>query len=138
VPTAAARPQSWRGAVFTCVAADTDSIIGPYGLAATIRRAFLDELASGKALDQSLGDTDSTFHGITAPVVKMLDWLIGHHPQAAHHVIGEIIGEAERSLEIPRDVTAASIRTALGLESRLPRQARLDFLDRALPPTSRT
>jgi hypothetical protein len=52
----------------------------------------------------------------------MLDWLIGHHPQAAHHTIGEIVGDAERRLEIPRDVTAQSIRTALGLDSRLPRQ----------------
>ncbi|MEW2077170.1 DUF6193 family natural product biosynthesis protein [Streptomyces sp. NPDC013433] len=46
----------------------------------TIRHAFLDELAHGKALNESNGSADSTFHGITAPVAKMLDWLIGHHP----------------------------------------------------------
>ncbi|MFI2511343.1 hypothetical protein [Streptomyces sp. NPDC018972] len=61
-------------------------------------------------------------------MAKMPDWLIGHHPQVAHHVIGEIIGDAERRLDIPRDVTAESIRTALGLDSQLPRQARLEFL----------
>ncbi|MGQ5640805.1 MULTISPECIES: helix-turn-helix transcriptional regulator [unclassified Streptomyces] len=120
------------------VAADTESIIDPYDLATTILHAFLDELSYGKDLDASLGDTSSTFYGITTSVAKMLDWLIGHHPQAAHHIIGEIIGDAERRLEIPREVTAQSIRTALGLDGKLPRQARLDFLDRALPPASHT
>ncbi|MGV4985778.1 helix-turn-helix transcriptional regulator [Streptomyces sp. NRAIS4] len=115
------------------VAADTKNIIDPYDLATTVSHAVLDELASGKDLDSQ---ADSPFYGITTPVIKMLDWLIGHHPQAAHHIIGEIIGEAERRLEIPRDVTAQSIRTGLGLDSRLPRQTRLDFLDRALPPAS--
>ncbi|MFH9040705.1 DUF6193 family natural product biosynthesis protein [Streptomyces sp. NPDC017966] len=94
----------------------------------TIRHAFLDELAHGKALNESNGSADSTFHGITAPVARMLDWLIGHHPQVAPRIIGEIIGDAERRLDIPRDVTAEPIRTALGLDSQLPRQARLEFL----------
>lgn len=78
----------------------------------------------------------ATFYGITTPVTKMLDWLIRHHPRTAHHLISEIIGDAERRLEIPREVSADSIRTALGLDSTLPRQARLDFLERALPPLS--
>ncbi|MFF3335726.1 hypothetical protein ACFYWX_40455 [Streptomyces sp. NPDC002888] len=117
------------------VAADTEGIISPYDLAATVRYAFLDELAYGKELDEATGDTGpTTFYGIVTPVAKMLDWLIGHHPLAAHHVIGEIIGDAERRLEIPRDVTAESIRTALGLDSQLPRQTRLEFLKRVLPP----
>ncbi|MFD7407771.1 hypothetical protein ACFV7R_35090 [Streptomyces sp. NPDC059866] len=118
------------------VAADTEAIIDPHDLAATVRHAFLDELVTGKDLDEATGDTGpTTFYGITTPVAKMLDWLIGHHPRAAHYTIGEIIGDAERRLGIPRDVTAETIRTALGLDSQLPRQTRLDFLDRALPPT---
>jgi hypothetical protein len=48
-------------------------------------------------------------------------------------VIGEIIGDAERRLAIPRDVSAESIRTALGLDSTLPRPIQLEFLERALP-----
>lgn len=117
------------------VAADTDSIIATHDLAATVRHAFLDESASGKELDQATGTTGpTTFYGIATPVVHMLDRLIRHHPRTAHHLIGEIIGDAERRLDIPRDVRADSIRTALGLASKLPRQACLDFLERALPP----
>ncbi|WP_405541153.1 hypothetical protein [Streptomyces phaeochromogenes] len=40
-------------------------------------------------------------------------------------------------MDTPRDVSAQSIRTALGLDSKLPRQTLLDFLERALPPASR-
>ncbi|MFE4369628.1 hypothetical protein ACFRMN_15600 [Streptomyces sp. NPDC056835] len=120
------------------VATDTDSIIDVHDLAVTVRHAVLDEFAYGKKLDESLGDTGpTTFYGITTPVTKMLDWIIRHHPRTAHHLIGEIIGDAEQRLEIPRDASADSIRTALGLDSALPRQARLDFLERALPPASR-
>ncbi|MBZ9645759.1 hypothetical protein [Streptomyces sp. PSKA30] len=76
------------------VGADTETIIDPHDLAATIRHAFLDELASGKSLDEATGDTGpTTFYGMTTPVAKMLDWLIGHHPRTAHHTIGEIIGK---------------------------------------------
>ncbi|MFI1508223.1 hypothetical protein [Streptomyces sp. NPDC020597] len=118
------------------VAADTDTIIDAHDLATTVVHAVLDELAYGKELDSSVGEP-ATFYGITTPVTKMLDWLIRHHPRTAHHLIGEIIGDAERRLEIPREVSADSIRTALGLDSTLPRQVRLDFLERALPPVSR-
>ncbi|MFF0767022.1 hypothetical protein ACFYWH_44735 [Streptomyces sp. NPDC003737] len=120
------------------VAADTGDIINTHDLAATVRHAFLDEFASGKELDEATGDTGpTTFYGITTPVTHMLDWLIRHHPRTAHHLIGEIIGDAERRMDIPREVSADSIRTALGLDSKLPRQVRLDFLERALPPASR-
>lgn len=120
------------------VAADTDDIIDTHDLAATVRHAFLDEFAYGKQLDEATGDTGpTTFYGIATPVARMLDWLISHHPVTAHHLIGEIIGDAERRMDIPREVSAESIRTALGLDSKLPRQVRLDFLERALPPASR-
>ena len=117
------------------VATDTGSVIDPYDLAATVRHAVLDEFAHGQELDRATGGKDSSFYGIATPVAKTFDWLVGHHPQTAHHLIGEIVGDAERRLGIPRDVSADSIRTALGLDSRLPRKARLNFLERALPPT---
>lgn len=111
-----------------------DSIIDRHDFAATVRHAFLDEFATGRELDEATGDTGpTTFYGITTPVANMLDWLIRHHPRTAHSVISEIIGDAERRMEVPRDVSAASIRTALGLDSKLPPQALQDFLERALP-----
>jgi hypothetical protein len=39
-------------------------------------------------------------------MARMLDWLIRHHPGAAQHTIGEIIGDGERRLNILRDVSA--------------------------------
>ncbi len=121
------------------MAADTGSIIDAHDLATTVLHAVLDELASGKKLDKSIRSSRPTvFYGITTPVTKMLDWLIRHHPRhSPPRLIGEITDDAERRLEIDRDVSAESIRTALGLDSTLPRQLRLEFLERALPPTSR-
>ncbi|MFI2509447.1 hypothetical protein [Streptomyces sp. NPDC018972] len=49
----------------------------------TIRHAFLDELAHGKALNESNGSTDSTFHGITAPVAEMAETTL--EPRYSRH-----------------------------------------------------
>ncbi|MEU4118909.1 hypothetical protein AB0F71_31005 [Kitasatospora sp. NPDC028055] len=118
------------------VAVNLDDIVPPYPLAATVRHAILDELAYGQQLDQQIGDTDpSTFYGITTPVAEMLDWLVRHHPTHAQQIIGEIVGEAERRFDIPRQVTAESLRTALSLDGKLDRAARREFLQRVLPPS---
>ncbi|WP_372404941.1 helix-turn-helix transcriptional regulator [Streptomyces luteireticuli] len=116
------------------VAVDLDGILPTDALAATIRHAILDELASCKDL---LGDEgDPVFYAIIPDVAKMLDWLIRHHPTTAQYMIGELIGDAERRFQIPRNVTAQSLRTALGLDGKLDKDARNEFLDRVLPPTS--
>ncbi|MDQ0847521.1 hypothetical protein QFZ68_007284 [Streptomyces sp. V1I6] len=119
------------------VATGIDEIIDPYDLAATIRHAVLDEFATGQELDNSVSPGEpSVFYGITTPVARMLDWLIRHHPGAAQHTIGEIIGEGERRLNIPRDVSAESLRTALSLDGKLERQRLHAFLHSVLPPTT--
>ena len=65
----------------------------------------------------------------------MLDWLIAHNPDSAQHTIGELVGEAERRLEIPRQVTEHSLRLALDLDSsKLDSERRREFLNRAFPP----
>jgi hypothetical protein len=64
-------------------------------------------------------------------VARTLDWIIRHDPVIAAATITEIIGKAERR-GIPRHVSARSIRTALGLDSKLDAAARRDFLDRVL------
>jgi hypothetical protein len=68
------------------------------------------------------------------PVTHMLDWLIRHHPDSARHAIGDIIGEAERRLGIPRDVSERSLSTALSLDSKLDAVTRKEFLSRVLSP----
>lgn len=74
------------------------------------------------------------FYGITIAVARMLDWLIRHHPEAAQHAIVETIGDGERRLGIPRDVSAQSLRTALALDGKLEREQLHACLDRVLPP----
>ncbi|MFG2563522.1 hypothetical protein [Streptomyces sp. NPDC048496] len=115
------------------VAADTTSIVDTHDLAATIRHAFLDEFATGRELD---ADTESGpgFYGITPTIARMLDWLVRHHPEQAHQTIAEIVGDAERRWNTPRDVSARTLRTALSLDGTLDKKTRTEFLDLALPP----
>jgi hypothetical protein len=126
-------------------AASMGSLIPAYDLGTTVRLAVVDEFATGQQLhretgDKTLrlassgGDDDAVFYGIMPPVTHMLDWLIRHHPDSARHAIGDIIGEAERRLGIPRDVSERSLSTALSLDSKLDAVTRKEFLSRVLSP----
>ena len=68
------------------------------------------------------------------PVTRMLDWLIRHDPASAGRVINSIIGEAERELAIPREVSEYSISVALALDSELDSGTQEEFLRRVLTP----
>jgi hypothetical protein len=124
-------------------------------LSRTVYYAVMDELATGQQLDR---DCDRSRHqhlsvmepneeqggatprggavlyGINPSVGRMLDWLIRHSPTQASHVIGQIIGEAERRLGIPRKVTEFSLRSALAMDSKLDPSVRREFLDLVLTP----
>jgi len=119
------------------VAASMPKLVPIDALAVTIRHAVLDEFAAGQALDRSVGETpeSASFYGIAPPVARMLDWLIRHSPASAGYAIGEIIGEAERRLGVPRKVSEKSLRTALALDSKLDEHTRREFLDRVLTPS---
>ena len=127
------------------VAGSIGSLIPVDDLGPTIRQAVLDEFATGQQLDRQIaGKTlrlaspadhdDAVFYGIMPSIAHMLDWLIRHHPNSAGHIIGEIIGEAERRLGIPRQVSEHSLRTALALDSKLDQATRKEFLNRVLTP----
>lgn len=104
-----------------------DRVVPIDALAATIRTAFLGDLAkqarNGKA----------EFFAWPPQLAKTLDWLVRHKPARAQRVVGEIIGEAERNLELPRDEVAAGLRRALMMDSTLDREQITEFCDRALP-----
>ncbi len=112
------------------VAADVQGgrVIPVSDLAVTVRHAILDEFAWGQQ-----NSPDSPFFGIVHHVARTMDWIIRHDPVIAAGTITDIIGEAERR-GIPRHVSARSIRTALGLDSKLDAAARREFLDRVLSP----
>lgn len=119
-----------------------DRILPTDDLAKTIELAFMDELASGQELRRSgrnrelhLADAgDDVSYEITPGAARMLGWLVRHHPAAAGNVIGTIIGEAQRRLQIPRDVTGQSVSTALSLDGGLDDDALDKFLSLVLPP----
>jgi hypothetical protein len=116
------------------VAADVEQggIIDFYDLAITIKHAILDEFAIGQGLYDD--DGDPVFYGIAPPIGKMLGWLVRHRPSSAAHYMGEIVGDAERRLQIPREVSEHSLRTSLALDGELDDDVRREFLDRALSP----
>lgn len=126
------------------VAADLtgySSGIIPIGdLASTIRQATLHEFAIAQKLDREINsDDDDTSswqeYGLGLPLARMLDWLIRHSPKAASRTIGDIIGEAERELQIPRKVSERSLRTALRLDGKLDSDTLTKFLEQVMSPS---
>ncbi|MFI1241443.1 hypothetical protein [Nocardia salmonicida] len=118
------------------VADDLCNLVPTESLGATLRHAVLDEFAT--ALEM-VTEPDGTrpvhpIIGINWQVAKMLDWLIRHHPSMAAHTIGEIIGEAERRLEVPRRSSSRALLTALAMDGELPEESYDEFFDRTLPP----
>ena len=105
-------------------------IIPTSDLAGTIRHAILDCFAEDRDMDPEFLP-----YSITPSVARMLEWLIWHNPDSAQHAIGELIGEAKRRLEIPRDLTEKAIEQALDLQNpKLDPERRREFLRRAFTP----
>lgn len=120
------------------VSKSLDQIIPTDALSLTIRHAILDELAYSQNLHRSTSNTEEDgFHGINFKVARMLDWLVRHHPTRAQHTIDQILGDAQRRLDIPQEVTARSLRIALNLDSEMDEDVRNEFLDRVLPRPKR-
>ncbi|MFE1471704.1 helix-turn-helix transcriptional regulator [Nocardiopsis dassonvillei] len=108
------------------VAKDLDRIIPSDSLAITIRYAILRELADDHA------DGGGPYH-LSPHIARMLDWFVRHYPTRAQRLIGETIGVAERSLDIPAADTADALRRALVRDSKLEDQVREEFLSQVLP-----
>jgi hypothetical protein len=120
------------------VAASIDRIFPTDDLAVTVRYAVLAVMADQQ---RPIGDSGEQpegmiFYGIVRPVAKTLDWLIRHKPGHAAAAIGEIVGDAERDLNVPRDVTVNSLRTAMALDGKLDANAYNEFFDGILPETN--
>lgn len=125
------------------VAASLDRIIPTAALAITIRHAVLDELAFDQQLQRDLGRSagsaeadpdDITAYTLGSQVTELLDWFLRHHPARMSGLLGEIVGEAQRRLDIPHKVTRFSLWMALMDNSKLEPDTRREVLDRLLPP----
>ena len=112
-------------------AASLDRIIPAGDLGHTIRAAVLFELADWQRTMRA----EKISYPINHAITRMLDWYIQHQPDRAQAVVAEIVGEAERGLNIPPAITGYSLRQALALDGKLPGEnAYEEFLDLALPP----
>ncbi|MER7671225.1 hypothetical protein ABTY61_22545 [Kitasatospora sp. NPDC096128] len=120
------------------VATDLKRILPTDLLSATIRHAVLDEFTNGLRRHNPRGPLKDGKNAsrfdltLVAPVAKMLDWFIRHHPASAQHTLGEIQREAETRLGIPAGVSADALRGALSLDGKLEKTAREEYLDRVL------
>jgi hypothetical protein len=118
------------------VAGGLDDIVPLGDLAMTIQLAVMSELRTGLDLDRKTSSgQDPVFFGVIHHVVRMLDWLIRQDPRGAQYAINGIIGDAERELELRRQVVVRSLRTALALDGKLESAARREFLEKVLPPS---
>jgi hypothetical protein len=125
--------------VATDLAADAASymlrnLIPADALAATVRHAFIDEIAQGIRLADR-DPADELYYGIVPKVAQMLGWLALHRPHMAGFAISEIIGDAEGRLGVPRRVTEETIRTALQLDGDMGDYLD-EFLTRVLAPAT--
>lgn len=117
------------------VAASLNRIIPTEELGSTIRHAMLDELATGIDRHEDLvANQDWEYIGIGRMVATMLGWHVRHFPHYAQTTINDIIGEAERRLDMPRQVTIRSLRTALTLDGGLDEETLEAYLKLVLPP----
>lgn len=117
------------------VASSINQIVPTADLSATIRHAVLDELARcERPTLHRFGEDGDSHYWIGPSVIRMLDWLIRHNPSSAGYTIGEIVGEAQQTFQIPREATEEAIRTSLALESKLASEDLADFLGRVMMP----
>ena len=127
-------------------AASLSRLIPTDALATTVQLAVVEEFRTGQHLRRATSDSkklrvadpddsdNAVQYGITQPVTRMLDWLIRHDPASAGRAITSIIGQAERELAIPREVSEYSLRVALALDSELDHDTQEHFLSRVFTP----
>lgn len=74
--------------------------------------------------------------GFTPQTGRMLGWFIEHRPSRVTNLFGAVIGEAERQLAIPREVTIRSLRDSIRMDGGFHGKTdQLDeFLDLVSPP----
>jgi hypothetical protein len=70
---------------------------------------------------------------LSIPLAKMLSWFIQHFPTAAQWYIGEIMGEANKQLDIPAQVTGEALRRSATTNGDLDQQAAKEFFSRVVP-----
>lgn len=120
------------------VAANLRQIIRLDDLASTIRYAVLGDFRTSEDRDRALNPSHDRPHTsaytISRPIGRMLGWLIRHNPNLAAATIGDIVGEAGRTLDISRPDSAYAIRACVHLDGGLDADRANAYLDHVLSP----
>ncbi|WP_331739765.1 hypothetical protein OG590_39000 (plasmid) [Streptomyces goshikiensis] len=124
------------------VAASLDRIVPTQFLGHTIESAVIHDFADAIDLDREVQarpkgrprKREWSHLWVSRPVTGMLDWFIRHHPESAHHHIGEITREAHKRWEIPAQDTLYTLRQHLSMDGKLSKADREAFFALLTPP----
>lgn len=124
------------------VAASLDRILPTHVLGPTVVDAVLHSFADAVEMDLNSKNREDTGPGeektrllyVSRPIAVMLDWFIRHHPESAHHYIGDIMREAHRKWEIPAEETIRTLRTAVSMDGKMSDEDRKAFFALLAPP----
>ncbi|WP_046780861.1 hypothetical protein [Streptomyces yangpuensis] len=124
------------------VAVSLDRIVPTQFLGHTVESAVIHDFADAIDLDREVGARTKSrpkrkewsHLWVSRPVAGMLDWFIRHHPESAHHHIGEITREAHKRWEIPAEDTLYTLRQAVSMDGKLSKEDREAFFALLTPP----
>ncbi|MEU9998087.1 hypothetical protein [Streptomyces sp. NPDC050848] len=124
------------------VASSLDRVLPTHLLGNTIENAVLHDFADAIDLDGQVQarpkkrarKSDWLHLWVSRPVAEMLDWFVRHHPQSAHHYIGEITREAHTRWQIPAEDTLYTLRQAVALDGKLSQEDTESFFALLTPP----
>ncbi|MFD7702125.1 hypothetical protein [Streptomyces caelestis] len=116
------------------VADSLRQIIPTDALGPTLRHAVLEDFTTSLRVAERRGGELKGFDLILSlPLAKMLSWFIQHFPTSAQWYIGEIMGEADKQLGIPAQVTGEALRRSATTNGNLDGQAAKEFFSRVVP-----
>ncbi|MFF3843457.1 hypothetical protein [Streptomyces sp. NPDC001930] len=124
------------------VASSLDRILPTHLLGHTVQSAVLHDFADAIDLNREVEarpekrseEKDWLHLWVSRPVAAMLDWFIRHHPESAHHYIGEITREAHTRWEIPAEDTLYTLHQAVALDGKLSEEDGEAFFALLTPP----
>ncbi|MGW2204813.1 MerR family transcriptional regulator [Streptomyces sp. NPDC001774] len=124
------------------VAVSLDRILPTQLLGPTVEHAVLHDFADAIDLNRAVGASGNSKSGgkdwwhlsVSRPVAGMLDWFVRHHPESAHHYIGEITREAHARWEIPAEDTLLTLRRALSMDGKLSEEDLKAYFTLLAPP----
>ncbi|MFD8110092.1 hypothetical protein [Streptomyces microflavus] len=124
------------------VASSLDRVLPTHLLGHTVESAVLHDFAEAIDLDREVqarpkkpAEAQDWLHlWVSRPVAGMLAWFIRHHPESAHHYIGEITRESHTRWDIPAKDTLSTLHQYVITEGNLSKEDAEPFFALLTPP----